>query len=271
MPRRRHPAHRFRRAGRVAAHRRRAPRSARRRRSRRARLRLVDRRARSRRRRAPRGHGPADEGSGGGSVPRRLAEGRVRDGDALARHQHARALRGGREAVEVHRRAPRAPHAGGVHPARRARRPPRHRRGRVRGRAVGSVRRLRPGRGPRVAAHVRAHVVVPRDLQHGRQPRAAVRARRSAPAARPLVRAVPRRPRRGVAHQAPRTHPGPARPGPRRRPSIPGGDIEEYRVAARRPRRRPPVGARRPGQPARQAPARRRRDGAQAGRARGGA
>ncbi len=45
-----------------------------------------------------------------------------------------------------------------------------------------------------VAPHVRAHFVVPRDVQHGGEPRAALRARRGAPAARPLVRAVPRRP-----------------------------------------------------------------------------
>ena len=37
--------------------------------------------------------------------------------------------------------------------------------------------RVRAGRRARVAAHVRAHVVVPPDLQHGRQPRAAVPAR----------------------------------------------------------------------------------------------
>ena len=34
------------------------------------------------------------------------------------------------------------------------------------------VRAVRPGGRARVAAHVRAHVVVPADLQHGRQPRA---------------------------------------------------------------------------------------------------
>ncbi len=120
--------------------------SARRRRPRRAGLRLVDRGPRSGRGRAPRGDGPADEGSGRGGVHRGPAEGRVRDRDALVGHQHARPLRGGREALEVHRRAPRAAHAGRVHPARGTRRPPRHRRRRVRGGAVGSVRRLRPGR-----------------------------------------------------------------------------------------------------------------------------
>ena len=125
---------------------------------------------------------------------------------------------------------------------------------------------VRPGRGPGVAPHVRAHVVVPGDLQHGRQPRAALRARRGAPAPRPLVRAVPRRPRRGVAHPPARTHPRAARPGARRRRAHPSGDIEEYRALLAEPRRRPPRRARRPGQPARQAAARRRRDGAAARR-----
>ena len=101
---------------------------ARRRRPRRARLRRVARRARGRLRRAPRGHGAADEGGGRGGVRRRAGEGRVRDRDALARHQHAGPLGGDREAVEVHRRAPRVPHAGGVHAAHRAGRAPRHRR-----------------------------------------------------------------------------------------------------------------------------------------------
>ena len=111
---------------------------ARRRRPRRARLRRVARRARGGVRRAPRRAGPADEGSGRGGVRGRAAEGRVRDRDALARHQHAGALGRHREAVEVHRRAPRVPDAGGVHPARRAGRAARHRRRRVRGRAAGA-------------------------------------------------------------------------------------------------------------------------------------
>ena len=41
------------------------------------------------------------------------------DRDALPRHQHAGAQRRDREALEVHGRAPRVPHAGRVHPAHR--------------------------------------------------------------------------------------------------------------------------------------------------------
>ena len=93
VPRRRDPPHRLRRSGRAAPHRRRASRSARRRRSRRARLRLVARRPRSGRRRAPRGHGPADEGGGRGGVHGRPAEGRVRDRDAVARASTCRPAR----------------------------------------------------------------------------------------------------------------------------------------------------------------------------------
>ena len=59
-------------------------------------------------------------------------EGRVRHRDAGARHQHAGPLGRDREAVEVHRRAPRVPDAGRVHPAHRPGRPARHRRRRLR-------------------------------------------------------------------------------------------------------------------------------------------
>ena len=47
--------------------------------------------------------------------------------------------------TQVHRRAPRVPHAGGVHPAHRAGRAAGHRRRRLRRRAVVAVRALRPG------------------------------------------------------------------------------------------------------------------------------
>ena len=63
------------------------------------------------------GHGAADEGSRGGGVRGGAREGRVRDRDAGARHQHAGAVGGDREAHEVHRGAPRVPDAGGVHAA----------------------------------------------------------------------------------------------------------------------------------------------------------
>ena len=84
-----------------------------------------------------------------------------------------------REAHEVHRRAPRVPHAGGVHAAHRAGRPARDRRGRLRGRALEPVRAVRAGRGARLPPHLRARVVVPAHLQHGGQPRAPLRRARS--------------------------------------------------------------------------------------------
>ena len=117
-------------------------------------------------------------------------------------------------------RAPRVPDAGGVHAARRARRAAGDRRGRVRRRAVGSVRAVRAGRGPRVAAHVRADVVVSPDVQHGRKPRAAVPATTGAPPAEPVVRAVPRRPRRRRGRSATWSGGANSWRRPRRRPCI---------------------------------------------------
>src|SRR5438874_1938348 len=72
-------------------------------------------------------------------------EGRLRHRDARARHQHAGADRGDREAVEVHRGASRVPDAGGVHATHGPGRPPRSRPRRVRGRAVVAVRPVRTG------------------------------------------------------------------------------------------------------------------------------
>ena len=66
----------------------------------------------------------------------------------------------------------------------------------LRGRAVVAVRPLRPGGGAGVDPHLRPHVVVPADLQHGRQPGAAVHAGGGPPPAQPVVRPVPGRPRR---------------------------------------------------------------------------
>ena len=105
-----------------------------------------------------------------------LVEGGVRHRDARARHQHAGALGGHREALEVHRRAPRVPHAGRVHAAHRAGRAARHRRARLRDRVLEPVRALRPGRVAGVAPQRRAALVVPADVQHGRQPRAPLHA-----------------------------------------------------------------------------------------------
>ena len=91
------------------------------------------------------GHGAAVQGGGRGVLRRRAGEGGVRHRDAVARHQHAGPVGRDREADQVHRRAPRVPDAGGVHPAHRAGRAARHRRRRLRHRAVDPVRALRPG------------------------------------------------------------------------------------------------------------------------------
>ena len=74
------------------------------------------------------GHAADVQGVRRGAVPARAVQGRLRDRDARARHQHARPLGGDREAVQVERRDPRRHHAGGVHPAHRPGRPSRHRR-----------------------------------------------------------------------------------------------------------------------------------------------
>jgi hypothetical protein len=83
------------------------------------RLRRVGGRAGARRRRPPRRHGAGLQGDGRGAVRPRPGEGVLRDRDAGARHQHARAHRRHRAAREVGRRAPRPAHARAVHPADR--------------------------------------------------------------------------------------------------------------------------------------------------------
>ena len=128
---------------------------------------------------------------------------------------------------------------------------------------------VRSGRRPRVTTHVRAHVVVPRDLQHGGQPRAALRARGGPPPARPVVRAVPRRPRRRVADAPTRAHPRPARARRAPRRSIRAATSRSTARCSPTLDEARRAGARGPGQPARQAPARRRRDGARTRRPRG--
>ena len=106
---------------------------------------------------------------------------------------------------------------------------------------------VRAGRRPRIAAHVRAHVVVPRRPTTWRSTSCGATTGTSAPPAEPLVRAVPRRPRRRGARPPARAHPGAARARqrdfgagtPRRRRGVPR--------AAGRARRRPPSGPCRPG------------------------
>ena len=58
------------------------------------------------------GHGAAVQGGGRGVLRRGPGEGGVRHRDPGPRHQHAGPDGGDREALEVHRRAPRVPHAG---------------------------------------------------------------------------------------------------------------------------------------------------------------
>ena len=67
----------------------------------------------------------------------------------------------------------------------------------------------------RVDPDVRAHLVVPTLVQHGREPGPQLHARRGAPPAELLVRAVPRGPRRRDARARARTRPGAARRVPR--------------------------------------------------------
>ena len=207
-------------------------------------------------RRAPRRAGAADEGGGRGGILDRPAEGRVRDRDARARHQHARPFGRDREAVEVHRRAPRVPDPGGVHPARGPGRPAGDRRRRLRGRALGSVRAVRPGRRARLAAHLRADLVVPPDVQHGRQPGAALPAPAGAPPPQPVVRAVPRRSRRRRGRARPRAAARAPRQG-RSRGRASGGRHPRVPPAPRRARRGParpahaePTGGSSPSDPA---------------------
>ena len=79
-----------------------------------------------------------------------------------------------------------------------------HRRRRARRRAVVAVRALRAGGRAGLEPHLRAALGLPAHLQHGGQPRAALRAGPGPPPPQPVVRPVPGRPRR----RAPR---GPAR------------------------------------------------------------
>jgi hypothetical protein len=144
----------------------------------------------------PRRPGAAVQGGGGGLLRGRAGQGGVRHRDPVARDQHARPVRGDREADQVHRRTPRVPDPRRVHPAHRPGRPSGHRRGRLRGRPVVAVRALRPGGRAGRRPQLRPDQQLPPDLQHGRQPGAPVPARRGPPPAQPVVRPVPGRQRR---------------------------------------------------------------------------
>ncbi len=122
-------------------------------------------------------------------------EGRLRDRDAGARHQHAGAVRRDRQAVEVERRDARRHDAGGVHPAHRSGRAPRDRRRGPRRRAVGTGLRPQGGRRAGIHAYLSAALVVSPVLQHGGQSRPPVREGHRQRAAGVVVRPVPGRPR----------------------------------------------------------------------------
>ena len=105
-----------------------------------------------------------------GAVHRRAGEGRIRHGDTGFGHQHARPHRRAGAAGQVQRRAARAADAGGVHPADRPRRAPRHRRRGSRRGAVAPRRRTRRRRGTGVDPHVPAAQFVRAVVQHDDQP-----------------------------------------------------------------------------------------------------
>ena len=144
--------------------------------------------------RAPRRHAADLQGGRRGAVRRRPGQGGVRHRDPRARHQHAGPLGRPREAGQVERRRARRGHAGGVHPAHRPGRSPRHRHRGPRRRALAAGARPAPGRWPRLHPHLPAPVELPAVVQHGRQPGRQRRAGAGAGAARELVRAVPGRP-----------------------------------------------------------------------------
>ena len=167
---------------------------------------------------------PGVQGGRGAALRPRAVQGRVRDRDARAGHQHAGPDGGHREADEVERRDPRRHHAGGVHPADRPGRPARTRRRGPRRRAVAA--RAQPARAgrARLHPHLSAPVELPSVVQHGGQPRAPVRPRALARAAGAVVRAVPGRQGGGRA--------GPPAPQERRRAGRVrrGGDLPPRRL-----------------------------------------
>ena len=124
---------------------------------------------------------------------RGLVQGRLRHRDPGAGHQHAGPLGRAREAHQVERRDARRRDAGGVHPADRPGRPPRHRRRGPRRRALAAGPGPAGGRRARLHPHLPAPLVLPAVVQHGGQPRrassaATARARsssRRSPSSRP--------------------------------------------------------------------------------------
>ena len=151
------------------------------------------------------GHAPAVQGDGRDAVRLGSRQGGLRHRDALARDQHAGEDRRHRGPVEVLGRAPRVADAGRVHAAHGPRRPEGHRRDRVRRRPVPAAGALRARGRAGVHPDLRAAVLVPPLVQHGREPRAELLARGGPPPAELLVRAVPGGPGGGDAGAAART------------------------------------------------------------------
>ena len=168
---------------------------------------------RARDRRAPRRAAPGVQGDRRGAVRPRAGQGRLRHRDAGAGHQHAGPHRGARAAGQVQRRDARRRDAGGVHPAHRAGRPPRHRRRGPRRRALAA--RGRPGAGRRAGLDPHLPAALARSGPSTTWP--STSSGSSAPAAGPraaraLVRAVPGRP--GGGRAGPAGRPQRARPSP---------------------------------------------------------
>ena len=196
----------------------------------RPRLPRVPRRTDPRRRRAPRRPAAGLQAGRRGAVPGGPGQGRLRHRDARPRHQHARPHGGDREAVEVERRDPRQPDAGGVHPAHRSRGAARPRHRGPRRRALPAGDEPRRGRRPRLHPHLPAPLLLPAVLQHGGQPRAPVRPRDVTRAARAVLRPVPGRQGRRRARPAGAQ----GRGGPRGLPR--GSDLPRRRLhGVRRP------------------------------------
>ena len=189
----------------------------------------------ARARRAPRRAAADVQGDRRGAVRPRPGQGGLRHRDPGARHQHAGPLRRAGAAGQVERRGARRRHAGGVHPAHRPGRPPRHRRRGPRGRGLAARGRPAAGRRARLDPHLPAALVLPARLQHGGQPG---RPLRPAPRARELlehvVRAVPGRPVGGRAGPAGRAQREEALAGYAGSMRCHLGDFAEYAALRRR-------------------------------------
>ncbi len=138
---------------------------------------------------------PDVQGSRRGAVHARPGEGGLRDRDPRARHQHAGAHRGAREAGEVERRGTRRRDTGRVHPAHGSRRSSWHRRRGPCRRAVDARPRSGDRRRAGVDPYVSAAFELPAVVQHGGQSGRASWPRQSSSALGVVVRAVPGRPR----------------------------------------------------------------------------